>query len=74
MIQGVLDQLNEEAKLNNLDLPDLRVGSLRAQARDHLHELMDIDGQMAELQRERERLRAALDSGRERVPFDREAT
>jgi sec-independent protein translocase protein TatB len=74
MIQGALDQLNEEAELKDLKLPDLRVGSLRAQARDYLHELMDIDGQMAELQRERDRLRAAIDSERERVPFDDEAT
>jgi sec-independent protein translocase protein TatB len=74
MIQGALDQLNEEAELKDLNLPDLRVGSLRAQARDYLRELMDIDGQMAELQREREKLRAALDRERERVPFDHEAT
>jgi len=74
MTQGALDQLNEEAELKDLNLPDLRVGSLRAQARDYLHELMDIDGQMAELQRERNRLRAAIDSERERVPFDHEAT
>jgi sec-independent protein translocase protein TatB len=74
MAQGALDQINEEAKLKDVNLPDLRVGSLRAQARDYLQELMDIDGQMAELQSERERVRAALDGVRERVPFDHEAT
>lgn len=74
VIQGALDQLNQEADLKDMNLPDLRVGSLRAQARDYLRELMDIDGQMAELQHERERLRAALDGERERTPFDHEAT
>ena len=74
LVQGALDQLNQEADLKDMNLPDLRVGSLRAQARDYLRELMDIDGQMAELQRERERLRAVLDGERERVPFDHEAT
>lgn len=74
LTQGVLDQLKEEADLKDLNLPDLRVGSLHAQARDYLRGLMDIDGQMAELQRERKRLRAALEGERERVPFDHEAT
>lgn len=74
LTQGMLDQLKEEAELKDLNLPDLRVGSLRAQAHDYLRELMDIDGQMAELQRERERLRAALEGERDRVPFDHEAT
>jgi hypothetical protein len=73
LIQSALDQLKEEAG-DELDLPDLRVGSLRAQARDYLRELMDIDAQMAELQRERQRLRAALEGERQRVPFDHEAT
>jgi sec-independent protein translocase protein TatB len=73
LTQGVLDQLKEAAG-DELNLPDLRVGSLRAQARDYLRELMDIDAQMAELQRERQRLRAALEGEQERVPFDHEAT
>jgi hypothetical protein len=37
--------------VKDLNLPDLRVGSLRAQARDYLRELMDVEGQIAELQR-----------------------
>lgn len=58
--QEALDQLKQEADLKDLDLPDLRVGSLRAQARGYVQELLDVEGQMAELQRERDRLRAAL--------------
>ena len=60
--QDALDQLKEEADLKDLNLPDLRVGSLRSQARDYVRELMDIEGQMAELEREREQLKAALDA------------
>jgi sec-independent protein translocase protein TatB len=74
LTQGALDQLKQEADLKDLNLPDLQVGSLRAQARDYLGELMDVEGQMAELQRERERLRAALEGEQARVPFDHEAT
>src|SRR5215211_122411 len=48
--------------LKDLNLPDLRIGSLRSQARDYVRELMDIEGQMAELEREREQLKAALDA------------
>ncbi|HEX8132753.1 MAG TPA: twin-arginine translocase TatA/TatE family subunit [Actinomycetes bacterium] len=59
--QDALDQLREEADLKDLNLPDLRVGSLRAQARDYVRELMDVEGQMADLEREREKLKAALD-------------
>ncbi len=33
-----------------------------AQARDYVRELMDVEGQMAELEREREQLKAALDA------------
>jgi len=58
--QDALDQLKQEAELKDLDLPDLRVGSLRQQARGYVRELLDIEGQMAELERERDRLRAAL--------------
>lgn len=49
--QGALDQLREEASIQDLDLPDLRVGSLRTQARDYVRDLMDVDGQMEELRR-----------------------
>jgi sec-independent protein translocase protein TatB len=59
--QDALDQLREEADLKDLNLPDLRVGSLWAQARDYVRELMDVEGQMADLEREREKLKAALD-------------
>jgi sec-independent protein translocase protein TatB len=59
--QDALDQLKEEADLKDLNLPDLRVGSLRAQARDYVRELMDVEGQMSELEREREKLKAAID-------------
>ena len=60
--QDALDQLRDEADLKDLSLPDLRIGSLRSQARDYVRELMDIEGQMAELEREREQLKAALDA------------
>jgi sec-independent protein translocase protein TatB len=60
--QDALDQLKDEADLKDLNLPDLRIGSLRSQARDYVRELMDIEGQMAELEREREQLEAALDA------------
>jgi len=59
--QDALDQLKHETDLKDLNLPDLRVGSLRNQARDYVRELMDVEGQMAELERERAELRAALD-------------
>jgi sec-independent protein translocase protein TatB len=60
--QDALDQLKQEADLKDLNLPDLRIGSLRSQARDYVRELMDVEGQMAELEREREQLKAALDA------------
>jgi sec-independent protein translocase protein TatB len=60
--QDALDQLKDEADIKDLNLPDLRIGSLRSQARDYVRELMDIEGQMAELEREREQLKAALDA------------
>jgi sec-independent protein translocase protein TatB len=60
--QDALDQLKEEADLRDLNLPDLRIGSLRSQARDYVRELMDVEGQMAELERERQQLKAALDA------------
>jgi sec-independent protein translocase protein TatB len=49
--QNALDQLKDEAELSDLNLPDLRVGSLREQARDYVRELMDVEGQMEELRR-----------------------
>jgi len=60
--QDALDQLKEEADLKDLNLPDLRIGSLRSQARDYVRELMDVEGQMAELERERRELKAALEA------------
>jgi len=63
--QDALDQLKDEADIKDLNLPDLRIGSLRAQARDYVRELMDVEGQMAELERERERLKSALDGERD---------
>src|SRR5262245_3129935 len=63
--QGALDQLKEEADLKDINLPDLRVGSLRTQARDYVRELLDIEGQMAELEREREEIKASLEAGTE---------
>jgi sec-independent protein translocase protein TatB len=63
--QGALDQLKQEADLKDINLPDLRVGSLRTQARDYVRELLDIEGQMAELEREREEIKASLEAGSE---------
>jgi sec-independent protein translocase protein TatB len=60
--QDALDQLKDEADLKDLNLPDLRIGSLRSQARDYVRELMDVEGQMADLEREREQLKAALEA------------
>jgi sec-independent protein translocase protein TatB len=62
MTQGALDQLKEEADLKDINLPDLKVGSLRTQARDYVRELLDIEGQMAELEREREQIKASLEA------------
>jgi sec-independent protein translocase protein TatB len=81
--QEALDQLKDEADIKDLNLPDLRIGSLRSQARDYVRELMDVEGQMAELEREREQLKAALDGELDGdkaaadtglPPFDPEAT
>jgi sec-independent protein translocase protein TatB len=68
--QRMLDELKGEAELRNLNLPDLRVGSLRAQARNYVADLMDIEGQMAELEREEAKRTQATQS----APFDPEAT
>jgi sec-independent protein translocase protein TatB len=58
--QDALDQLKDETDLKDLNLPDLRIGSLRNQARDYVRELMDVEGQMADLERERDQLKAVL--------------
>jgi sec-independent protein translocase protein TatB len=63
--QSALDQLKQEADLKDINLPDLRVGSLRTQARDYVRELLDIEGQMADLAREREEIKASLEAGAE---------
>jgi sec-independent protein translocase protein TatB len=73
--QDALDQLKDETDLKNLNLPDLRIGSLRSQARDYVRELMDVEGQMAELERERKQLKAAIDGdldGEVRAPMSDE--
>jgi Tat protein translocase TatB subunit len=62
MTQGALDQLKQEADLKDINLPDLKVGTLRSQARDYVRELLDIEGQMAELEREREQIKASLEA------------
>jgi sec-independent protein translocase protein TatB len=75
--QEALDQLKEETDLKDLNLPDLRIGSLRSQARDYVRELMDVEGQMAELERERQQLKAAIDGDDAEAgppPVDPEAT
>src|SRR6266536_294567 len=66
-VERSLDELKQQADLKDLDLPDLRVGSLRQQARDYVRELLDVEGQMAELERERDRLRAALDAAHDQA-------
>lgn len=60
--QSALDQLKQEADLKDINLPELRVGSLRTQASDYVRELLDIEGQMAELEREREQIKASLEA------------
>lgn len=67
--QRMLDELRGEAELRDLNLPDLRVGSLRAQARNYVADLMDIEGQMAELEREDTKR-----SDAKPAPFDPDAT
>ena len=84
--QRLLDELKNEAELRDLNLPDLQVGSLRAQARNYVQDLLDVEGQMAELEREeRDRVGAGgprqLDgaagpraTGETPAPFDPDAT
>jgi sec-independent protein translocase protein TatB len=50
--QRMLDELRSESELKDLNLPDLKVGNLRRQARNYVTELLDVEGQMAELERE----------------------
>ena len=59
-VQRCMDELKTEADLKDLDLPDLRLGSLRQQARDYVGKLLDIEGQMAELQPPLHRLRRQI--------------
>ena len=61
--QDALDQVKQDANLQDVDLPDLRVESLRAQAGDYLGRLLDIDRQMAELQRTKGTITAKLAEG-----------
>jgi sec-independent protein translocase protein TatB len=63
--QGALDQIREEANLQELNLPNLRVGSLRSQARDYVRELMDIEGQMEELRKAADEVRKDLPTGKD---------
>jgi sec-independent protein translocase protein TatB len=81
--QNALDQLKDETELSDLNLPDLRVGSLRAQARDYVRDLMDIEGQMEELRQAANSDGPADDTTRSRAtptttegppPIDLEAT
>jgi sec-independent protein translocase protein TatB len=74
--QRLLDELKNEAELRELNLPDLQVGSLRAQARTYVQDLMDVEGQMAEMEREdrdRERRPTGGAAGAP-PPFDPDAT
>jgi sec-independent protein translocase protein TatB len=80
--QNALDQLKDETELSDLNLPDLRVGSLRTQARDYVRDLMDIEGQMEELRQAANSDGPADDANRSKAtpttegppPVDLEAT
>jgi sec-independent protein translocase protein TatB len=50
--QRMLDELRSESELKDLNLPDLKVGNLRRQARNYVSELLDVEGQMAELEQD----------------------
>jgi sec-independent protein translocase protein TatB len=52
--QRMLDELRTEAELRDLNLPELKVGSLRSQARAYVQELMDVEGQMVEMEKVRD--------------------
>jgi sec-independent protein translocase protein TatB len=59
--QRMLDELKNEAELRDLNLPDLKVGSLRTQARAYVQDLLDVEGHMAELEREESAARTGTD-------------
>ena len=69
--QRMLDELKSEAELRDLNLPDLQVGSLRSQARAYVQDLMDVEGQMVELERDHA---GAVVTGDRPAPFDPDAT
>jgi sec-independent protein translocase protein TatB len=69
--QRMLDELKSEAELRDLNLPDLQVGSLRSQARAYVQDLMDVEGQMAELERDQT---ATVVTDDRPAPFDPDAT
>ena len=69
--QRMLDELKNEAELRDLNLPDLQVGSLRSQARAYVQDLMDVEGQMAELERDQP---ATVVTHDRPAPFDPDAT
>jgi sec-independent protein translocase protein TatB len=69
--QRMLDELKSEAELRDLNLPDLQVGSLRTQARAYVQDLMDVEGQMAELEREQA---TPVVTDHRPAPFDPDAT
>jgi sec-independent protein translocase protein TatB len=69
--QRMLDELKNEAELRDLNLPDLQVGSLRSQARAYVQDLMDVEGQMAELERDQPTTVVTHDRP---APFDPDAT
>ena len=73
-VQDALDQVKQDAELQDADLPDLQVGSMRTQARDYLGRLLDIDGQMAELQQARVTLKGELADLNDREAERRSAT
>jgi sec-independent protein translocase protein TatB len=69
--QRMLDELKNEAELRDLNLPDLQVGSLRSQARAYVQDLMDVEGQMAELEQDQPAIVVTHDRP---APFDPDAT
>jgi sec-independent protein translocase protein TatB len=72
--QRLLDELKNEAELRELNLPDLQVGSLRTQARTYVQDLMDVEGQMAEMQLEEQERDRQTVSATSPPPFDPDAT
>jgi sec-independent protein translocase protein TatB len=72
--QRLLDELKNEAELRDLNLPDLQVGSLRAQARTYVQDLMDVEGQMAEMRLEEQTRDRESVTAKAPPPFDPDAT